>query len=247
MLDFTCQVCGERPDTKSTQCPNCGSKVSFEHGNKFTSAPLFPKNFWKIGGAIIAGVLALNIWLVSSITASLGSLISGSVPGIGNLGLDGLDTDSLLDDSYETDPTDDTSGSDGSQSQDANAANAYSLTQKQIDSGYEEWESSGVAWRWTTDAEEAKLECTYSLCSHVKIIALRNCKSVLLNGSLSTSEDYDDQAETLVGYANDDIDNAGLKAGKGSTVELGTDSSFDVDTWTYLTYISCSDEVIGHD
>ena len=202
---------------------------------------------------MVAGVMALNIWFVSSSAAALGSLITGSVPGIGSLGLDSVDQDSLLDDGFETDQsegTGDPGSSDGTDSSDdtgGNTANTYSLTQKQINSGYEEWESSGVAWRWATDAEEANLECTYGLCTHVKIIALRNCKSVLLNGSLSTSESYDDQSETLVGYANNDIDKAGLKAGKGSTVELGTDSSFDVDTWTYLTYISCSDEAIGHD
>jgi hypothetical protein len=248
MLDFTCQVCGERPDTKSTQCPNCGSKVSFEHGNPFTTRPLFSRNFWKIGAGVVAGFMALNIWFVSSSAAALGSLITGSVPSIDSLGIDGLDQDSLLDGIDESpvqvDPTDTTGTDEGT---DAGIENTYSLTQKQINSGYEEWESSGVAWRWATDAEEANLNCTYGLCTHVKIIALRNCKSVLLNGSLSTSEDYDDEAETLVGYANDDIDNAGLKAGKGSTVELGTDSSFDVDTWTYLTYINCSGEAIGHD
>ncbi|MEO0313296.1 MAG: hypothetical protein RL140_526 [Actinomycetota bacterium] len=251
MLDFTCQVCGELPDTKSVQCPNCGSKVSFEHNNPFTTRPLFSKNFWKIGGAVIAGFMALNIWFVSSSAAAIGSLVTGALPNISDLSGGALDENYLLEGTDESpiqvDPGTDGTDDGGSGESASPSSNSYELTQKQIDAGYEEWESSGVAWRWTTDSEEASLSCSYAMCSHVKIIALRNCKSILLNGSLSTDSTYDDQTETLVGYGNDNIDNSGLKAGKGSTVELGTDSNYDVDTWTYLTYISCSDQAIGHD
>jgi hypothetical protein len=259
MFDFTCQVCGAKPGAKDLNCPNCGSKVSFEHGNPHTGKPVFQKKLVGIGAAAIAIAVTFNAFTISVAGAQVGALF-GSTFGANPLFGTGLSTDTGLE-GYDPLPTEtpvdiepddgtgtDSSGTDSSGT-DSYEENTYNLTSSQRAEGFKEFESSGIAWRWATENEKASFTCdSYATtCTWIKVIALRDCYSVLINAEVSTESSTNTAEETAVGYGNNDIDNAGMYSGEKGFIELDGSGNYPNGSWMFLTYASCSQESIGHD
>ena len=265
MFEFVCQVCGAQPGANDIQCPNCGSKVSFEHGNPHNGQPVFQKKLVQIGAAAVTLAVIVNAFTISVAGAQVGAMFTSAVGGatslFGGSSLDALGTESLTDpygdadtslgddtatDDTATEVTDDEGTDSGS---DSSGDNTYQLSASQRADGFEEFESSGIAWRWATASEKSNLSCASwaTTCTWIKVIALRDCFSVLINADISTDSQTDTASETAVGYGNDDIDNAGMYAGEKGFIELDGSGSYPNGSWMFMTYANCSQESIGHD
>lgn len=258
MVEFVCQICGAAPGVYDIQCPNCDSRVSFEHSNPHNGKPVFQKQLLTIGAAALALTVAVNAFTFTFAGAQVGAILSsalGSASGVfGGPALDGFNSDQYIDDfnNSSNDP-----GQDGespivvpeTDGTDSSADNTYQLSSSERNEGFGEFESSGIAWRWATASEKSGLSCdSYAAtCTWIKVIALRDCYSVLVNADVSTESSTNTAEEVVVGYGNNDIDNAGMYSGEKGFIELGTSGNYPNGSWMFVTYVSCSQEAIGHD
>jgi rRNA maturation protein Nop10 len=216
MVEFVCQICGAAPGVYDIQCPNCGSKVSFEHNNPYSSEPVFQKRILTIGAAALALAVAVNAFTFTFAGAQVGAIFTSALGSTSGLfSPQDMDGASPID-SSETDETD-------QPDTDSSEENTYELTSSEVNEGYQEFESSGIAWRWATESEKSGFTCdSYSTtCTWIKVIALRDCYSVLINADVSTDSSTNTAEEIAVGYGNNDIDNSGIYAGDKSLIELG--------------------------
>lgn len=93
----------------------------------------------------------------------------------------------------------------------AAAAAAAAAQAARVPSGYKDW-GNGIAWRYSTDQENAKASCGYTRCTWVIVYAYENCSSVYVEANMVDSNG------NALGITNDLLGH--LSAGDGGVATL---------------------------